>query len=153
MMVWAQVLGWNILGFSPRIVWKPKRHQVSDISVPCWKGNWPSQQDGYSNYYSTFVVSRKVSQKAQHVKPGGWATTAEDHTGFHSCQPRSGGTGSLKLDQASDILALKQIFLYTSCCIKIWVIINYTALVCMHVLCDWCLNTSIRGEKNPDIQC
>ncbi len=49
----------------------------------------------------TTKVCRIPSLNAQHVEPWSrWATAAEDHTGCHSCQLRTGngGTGSTKLD-------------------------------------------------------
>ena len=37
---------------------------------------------------------QKIISHAQHVEPwGGCATTAEDHVGFHFCQPRTGCSG------------------------------------------------------------
>lgn len=39
----------------------------------------------------TTVVSWKAAQNAQYIKPQrGWATKAEDHVGFYSCQLRTG---------------------------------------------------------------
>lgn len=42
------------------------------------------------NYFSSITVTRKATQNVQHIEAGGaWATTAEDHVGFHFCQLRT----------------------------------------------------------------
>ena len=44
--------------------------------------------------HCTIVERRQASRDAQHVEPrGGWATAAEDHDGFHFCQPRTESWG------------------------------------------------------------
>lgn len=53
-------------------------------------GWWWQEAFGHLNYSLHLSWAKKFLRNIQNVEPcGKWCATAEDHIGFHSCQPRT----------------------------------------------------------------
>lgn len=89
----------DYLGFScttvSTMVWKTEKKtpSCSAVLMRKVKGGCPDWSWFELTSYQLFtpVLHRKASQNSQYAESwGGWTSTAEEHIGFHACEPRTG---------------------------------------------------------------